>query len=256
MEWHRATIRLRLRIIDQYKKVSGMWARLMAGSCATDRKDYMKKMDTIIFDMDGTLIDTEKYYRKYWPLALAEFGFTMSDEQALSMRSLGRPFASAHLKEMFGESIDYIAVRDRRKELMKEVLDAEGIELKKGAVELLKYCKENGIRTAIATATDLTRTREYLGKTGILEYFSELISATQVEKGKPSPDIYLFACEQLGRKPEECFAVEDSPNGVLSAYRAGCKVIMVPDQTEPEEELKGKLYACVRDLTGIAELFN
>jgi beta-phosphoglucomutase-like phosphatase (HAD superfamily) len=58
-----------------------------------------------------------------------------------------------------------------------------------------------------------------------------------VEKGKPAPDIYLYACSELGRKPEECVAIEDSPNGVKSAYAAGCKVVMVPDQTEPDEEL-------------------
>jgi DNA helicase-2/ATP-dependent DNA helicase PcrA len=63
-----------------------------------------------------------------------------------------------------------------------------------------------------------------------------------VKEGKPSPDIYQYACEQLGRKPEECIAVEDSPNGVLSAYRAGCKVVMVPDQTQPDEKLMKLLY--------------
>lgn len=56
-----------------------------------------------------------------------------------------------------------------------------------------------------------------------------------VAEGKPSPDIYLYACRQLGLAPEECMAVEDSPNGVMSAYRAGCKVVMVPDQTQPDE---------------------
>lgn len=59
-----------------------------------------------------------------------------------------------------------------------------------------------------------------------------------VAEGKPSPDIYLYACKQLGLAPEECMAVEDSPNGVMSAYRAGCKVVMVPDQTQPDEKLK------------------
>ena len=61
----------------------------------------------------------------------------------------------------------------------------------------------------------------------------------------------MYACEQLGLAPEECIAVEDSPNGVKSAYGAGCKVIMVPDQTEPDEELSKLLYACVDRLDGI-----
>lgn len=205
----------------------------------------------VLFDMDGTLIDTEKYYRIFWPKALAQFGYHMTDEQVLFMRSLGRPFAPKQLKEWFGEELDYYAVRDRRKQLMEEHLDRVGIELKPGAVEILEALKKRGILAAVATATDLERTEKYLRQVGLREYFDRLISATQVKEGKPSPDIYIYACEQLGLAPEECIAVEDSPNGVKSAYGAGCRVIMVPDQTEPDEELSKLLYACVDRLDGI-----
>lgn len=205
----------------------------------------------VLFDMDGTLIDTEKYYRIFWPKALAQFGYHMTDEQVLFMRSLGRPFAPKQLKEWFGEELDYYAVRDCRKQLMEEHLDRVGIELKPGAVEILEELKKRGILAAVATATDLERTEKYLQKVGLREYFDRLISATQVKEGKPSPDIYIYACEQLGLAPEECIAVEDSPNGVKSAYGAGCRVIMVPDQTEPDEELSKLLYACVDSLDKI-----
>lgn len=210
---------------------------------------------TIIFDMDGTLIDTEKYYRIFWKEALANFGYNMSDEQALSMRSLGRPFAPIHLKEMFGEDIDYYAVRDCRKKLMEECIEQKGIVPKPGALELLSWLKQRGITTAVATATDMDRTKKYLEMTGILEYMDSVVSATMVKEGKPSPDIYLYACEQLGVSPKDTFAVEDSPNGVLSAYRAGCNVIMVPDQTEPDEELIKCLYSKVSVLTDIEKEF-
>jgi DNA helicase-2/ATP-dependent DNA helicase PcrA len=211
---------------------------------------------TVIFDMDGTLIDTEKYYRIFWPKALAAFGYTMTDEQALCMRSLGRPFGPAMLKAWYGEELDYHAVRSKRKELMDAYLENVQIEIKPGAVELLEYLQKQGIQTAVATATELSRAEEYLKELELYDYFDRIVSATMVKEGKPAPDIYTYTCQELGKEPRECIAVEDSPNGVTSAYRAGCKVVMVPDQTQPDAELREMLYACVENLWEISELIE
>lgn len=211
----------------------------------------MEQVQAVLFDMDGTLIDTECYYRRCWPEALKAFGYQMTDEQALFMRSLGRPFAPEQLKLWFGEELDYWAVRDKRKSLMEEMIAREGIRIKPGAVELLEYLNSAGITAAVVTATDLERANRYLERLGLLKYFDRVISATQVKEGKPSPDIYEFACRELGLEPGACIAVEDSPNGVRSAFRAGCKVIMVPDQTEPDEELAKCLYKRESNLANI-----
>ena len=210
----------------------------------------------VIFDMDGTLIDTEKYYHRFWRAALEDYGYTVTEEQLLSLRSLGRPFAPQRFRDWYGEDFDYVKVRDHRKELMEECLKTEGIQCKKGAIELLTSLRKQNILTAVATASDPERTNRYLKEVGLENYFDHLISATQVPEGKPSPDIYIYACKQLGCRPGECVAVEDAPNGVMSAYRAGCRVIMVPDLSEPDEELRGYLYACVDSLEDVLNVIR
>lgn len=215
-----------------------------------------KKADAVIFDLDGTLTDTEKYYQTAWPKALEHFGYKMEKEKALELRSLGRPFAPAKFKEWYGEDFDYMKVREYRKSLVEELIRESGIPLKHGAKEILIWLRENGILTCIATANDYERTERYLKKIGLFEYFDKIICANMVEKGKPAPDIYSYACKELGLSPDRTFAVEDSPNGVTSAYRAGCKVIMIPDLTQPDSELEKLLYKKLDSLIQIKELLS
>lgn len=207
----------------------------------------------VIFDLDGTLIDTEKIYRKVWPEAMAHFGLYFTDEMCLSLRSLGRPFAPERFKEWYGNSECYYEARAYRKELFNAYVDEHGIDRKQGAVELLTYLRKEGIITAIATATDIERAENYLKMTGLYGYFDKIISAVMVDEGKPSPKVYQYACKELGLEPSMCIAVEDAPNGIISAYDAGLKVIMVPDQTEPDDMLREKLFACVKSLDELIE---
>ena len=205
----------------------------------------------VIFDMDGVLIDTEKWLNIYWQQAAREAGFAVTREDGLAIRSLAAKYARPYLKGLFGADFDYDAIRARRKELMKNHIAEHGIEKKPYVDEILDYLAEKKIKTAVATATDPERAKQYLTQIGIYDKFDQVISATTVENGKPEPDVYLYACEQIGEKPEDCIAVEDSPNGILSAYRAGLSVVMVPDFTEPDEETAKMLYARVDTLEGL-----
>lgn len=210
----------------------------------------------VIFDLDGTLIDTEKYYRKAWPKAFEHFGYKLTDEQYLSIRSLGKPFVQETLKKYSGDpDFNYDEVMKIRKEYMEKYISENGLQAKKGAEELLKFLKEKGILCCIATASPVKRAERYLEAVGLSEYFDKIVSARDMKEGKPSPYVYLYAAEEIGFKSEECMAVEDSPNGVLSAYRAGLKVVMVPDQSPCDEETRKIIFAEKEDLSKIIELF-
>ena len=192
----------------------------------------------ILSDMDGVILDSEKIYVRFWCEAGQFYGFPFERRHALGIRSMARPFAIQRLQGWFGEGFDYDKVRNKRVELMDAYVAEHGIEQKPDAARLLSYLKENGYRVALATATPKDRAEEYLRRVDLLRYFDEVVSARMVKNGKPAPDIYLYAAERLGLKPEECIALEDSPNGVRSAHAAGCRRVMVPDLDAPSEEIK------------------
>lgn len=210
----------------------------------------------VIFDMDGLMLDTEKLLLRFWCEAAAEMGYAMEKKHVLSIRSLAAKYAEPKLKGYFGQDFDYKKIRDRRKELMNSYIEEHGIETKKGVRELLSFLKEHGYKTAVATATDLARTQKYLKSVDLLRYFDKIVCASMVENGKPEPDIYIRAAKELELLPENCIALEDSPNGILSAYRAGCMPVMVPDLDEPSEETRKLLFGLEEDLLKVIELIK
>lgn len=210
----------------------------------------------VIFDMDGLMLDTEKLLARYWMQAAREAGFPMELSHVLGIRSLAAVYAKPKLQGIFGEAFDYESIRARRRELTAAHIAACGIEKKAGLDALLTYLKQSGRKIAVATASDRERTDDYLQQAGIHACFDAFVCGDMVTKGKPDPEIYLTASRALGLAPEECMALEDSPNGIRSAHTAGCKAVMVPDLSEPEEELLPLLYACVTDLSKVIPLLE
>lgn len=208
----------------------------------------------VLFDMDGVILDTEKLYIRFWLEAAQLLGYPMTFEMSLGMRSLSSEAGERKLKSYLGEDADYFAVREKRIQIMDKYIEEHGVELKAGIHELLAFLKEQGIKTSIATSSPLDRTKKYLTQVGLIDEFDAIVSGHMVEHGKPEPDIYLFAASNLGLKPEECLVLEDSPTGVLAAYRAGCVPVIVPDQDQPDEETKGRVYAVVENLLSVRDI--
>ncbi|MCR4639195.1 HAD family phosphatase [Ruminococcus sp.] len=216
----------------------------------------MNDLKGAIFDMDGLMIDTEKLYLKFWIQSAKDFGYDMKPEHVYAIRSMARKYSIPTLKGFLGEDCPTEDIRAHRTELMAEYINEHGLEVKKGLFELLYYLNGRGIKMAVATATPRSRTTEYLEKIGAAKFFSAVICGDMVETGKPAPDIYLTAAGELGLPPQECAAFEDSPNGIKAAHAAGCHAIMIPDMTQPDDEIKPLLSAVYDDLGLAVDYFE
>lgn len=213
----------------------------------------------VLFDMDGIVLDTEKLYARFWREAAVALGYPMTHTQALGMRSLSRSAGQAKLESYFGKGISIDEVRVKRIELMDKFVEENGVEPKPGINELMDYLKSRGIPAAITTSSPIARVHQYLDPLGLSERFNCICTGYDVPKGKPEPDIYLYGAARLELPPELCLALEDSPAGVLSASRAGCKTVMIPDMDAPDKETEDRLFAladCLTDIIGILEQYG
>ena len=210
----------------------------------------------VLFDMDGLVLDSEVLYTRFWREAAHALGYPMTVEQSLGMRSLGKALGQPYLESLFGSGIDYTTVRNKRIELMSAYVAEHGIAPKPGICELLDYLEEAGIPAAIASSSPMDAIEKHLAAVNLKHRFQKLCSAHSIPNGKPAPDIYLLAASELGLTPEECLALEDSPTGILSAYRAGCLPVMIPDLDQPGEDTMKLLFAKADSLTDIIHILN
>ncbi len=206
---------------------------------------------SVVFDLDGTLLDTEKLYKRFWVKAARQLGYPMREEHALMIRSMAAMYAEPLLRREVCPEFDYQRVRARRRELMEAFIDQNGVEAKRGMLQLLSVLKARGLRIGLATATPLERARKYLRMVGALEYFDAMVCASMVEHGKPAPDIYALAVERLGVSPCEAVAVEDAPSGIRAAHAAGLIPVMIPDQDEPDEQTRSMCAAVLSELSDV-----
>lgn len=191
-----------------------------------------------LFDVDGLLVDSERIFNICWCEGAKAVGYELSFEQALQLRSCDSKLAHQLFVEWFGDEDAYSKVRSARKALMADVKKYGTPSLKPGINDILQKLDSKGFNYAIVSSSPVVRCRKYLEEVGISEKFETIISAEMVERGKPYPEIYTFACQQLGISPSECVSVEDSPNGLRSAHGAGCTTIMIPDLSPYNEELE------------------
>ncbi len=209
----------------------------------------MKKAAFI--DLDGTVLDSERIYQRFWKEAIAGAGFDPFFADTLKLRSADRALSEAYLRSVYGPGIDVDLVRRLRNEGMEEWLSENRYEVKPGVVQGLVYLRDSGIKPYIVTATPAERARKTLSDYALLPYFEDVISAKDVPHGKPQPDCYLKAIAVAGIAPEEGLAIEDAPNGIEAALGAGLDTYMVVDLSEPDEDIRARVKAVFRNFNEI-----
>lgn len=213
-------------------------------------------IESVVFDMDGVLFDTERICTDAWrrvgtemnipdirPTIIACIGRNENDTRQFFIQKYGRPFP-------------YDQFRQRTSRMFHRILEQEGLPVKEGVMELLKFLKSENYRVALATSTGRTSTLRYLQESGIAPYFQAVITGDMIVHGKPDPEIYRIACRELNSLPASCIAIEDSPNGIRSAYQAGMKPVMVPDLITPTEDIEKLLFARFRNLSEVKEFLQ
>ena len=198
----------------------------------------MKHFAAVIFDMDGTLLDTERVAQQAFLAACQELAVAPRVDLMLRCVGAAEPIARRVIQEGYGPDLDGGAFFEAWSRQFTAVSEASPAPLKEGAAALLEAVAQLGLPLAIATSSSTAHALEKLRRAGVLERFRAVIGADQVQRPKPDPEVYLKAAAHLGADPRACLALEDSEYGVRAAHAAGMTVIQVPDLIPPTTDLR------------------
>lgn len=210
------------------------------------KEDFFPK--AVVFDMDGLMLDTERIIKYSWDVTGENLGYGKLGDDIKNTLGMNRDQRNAYFLGKYGDKFPLDAFLDGYHQVYYEYEKKNGIPKKEGLLSLLDCLKKEKIPMAVATSTHQKYAIDALKEQGIFSYFQEIITGDCVEFGKPNPAIYALACERLKVNPCFALALEDSYNGILSAARAGMKVIMIPDLLEDETPVQEYLYGKLKTL--------
>ncbi len=209
-------------------------------------------MFSVIFDMDGTLLDTQRIAITAWEVAGKNQGISGMGADIPHVCGMNKEGWSKYIAEKY-EDLD---VERFNEEAREYTLKNVKVRFKKGAPELMAFLEENNIKMAIASGTSREGIARNLKAVGAEDRFSVAVGGADVPNCKPAPDIFLLACEKLGEKPEDCIIFEDSPNGIRAAVAAGARCIGIPDVAPFSDEVKSLLFAECESMLDAIEILK
>jgi len=204
-------------------------------------KELTLTKKAVIFDLDGTLVDSMWMWLAIDIEYLSRFGYEVPHGLQKEIEGMSYTETAVYFKERFNIPDDLDTIKADWTQMAWGKYTNE-IPLKDGVREYLKFCKDNGIKLAIASSNVRDLVEQVLKVHGILEMFDAVIVACDVKKGKPAPDVYLCAADKLGENPKDCLVFEDIIPGIMAGKAAGMEVVAVEDRySQYQREDKEKL---------------
>jgi HAD superfamily hydrolase (TIGR01509 family) len=198
----------------------------------------MRKIDAVIFDMDGVLIDSERRSFECFKKVFKEHNFEIDEKFYLKL--IGRNVASIKtlMEEEYGADFPFDTIYKKKANLAGEITDRDGVIIKPGVHEILDYLNKENYKIAVATSTRRERALQLLEQAKIKDRVNYIICGDQVENSKPDPEIFLKAAKGLDVNPEKCIVIEDSDAGITAAHAAKMIGIHVPDMKFLDDDTK------------------
>lgn len=194
-------------------------------------------LKAIIWDMDGTMFDTEQLDLSCWEEICMAHGYKEPRPTLVSCIGKNVRDTDEILMRHFGSDFDIASLRAEQHALLQKKIDEFGIPIKDGILETLAWTATHSIPNGLASSSNRARIIANLETSDLCKHFDVIIGGDQITQGKPDPEIFLKAAEELGVRPEECIVFEDSQYGIIAANEAGMHVVMIPDLISPTDEI-------------------
>ena len=208
----------------------------------------------VILDMDGVILDSEPIHLEATNRVLKKFGAKLSYGENISLQGIAEIPYWKTLMDRFGFSEDVTVLIKEKEKHMFDILSRKELAPSEGLLEFLRALRKRRIPIGLASSSQLNQINFILRKLGLREFFSAITSGEEISEGKPEPRIYLETARRLGVPPQRCVAIEDSRNGLISAKRAGMKVIAYKNDFGLDVDMKINSFLELKDLRFLEEL--
>lgn len=198
----------------------------------------MPNLKALLFDLDGTLIDSEFFHFECWNEILEESGVKLTYEDWLkNYAGVPLPANAKSLIEKYNISTPLSDIIERRENLTLERLKTKDVNLMPYAADVLEYFYDKNLTLALVTSSPRKDVEAIFERNGLKKYFKLIITRSEVTKSKPDPESYNVCREQLGFSHEDCIVFEDTINGIKSAKAAGLTCFAIQSNTEEHDKL-------------------